>query len=133
MNAVLLWFVQLAVGALAGTLFPQLDRIVSRYLMEKQEVHLVHRSFLFLAALMAMDIFQITSSLSTMGFGALLGLQVGILVKMLPVWTNPEALRRDFFWDLAKSAPYESLRWFCVGFGLLTIGVLVRTISLLPR
>lgn len=133
MMTVVWWFVQLLIGVVVGALFPKLDLKISRYLMEKKEVRLAHRSFLFFVAVLVMDVFQVTSSLSPAGFGALLGLHGAMLRALQPVWTDPVALKREFFWDLAPSAPAESLRGLCIVFGLMTIVVFVRTISLIPR
>ena len=125
------WLAQFGIGLAVGLLFPELDRRISTYLMEKEQIRPVHRSFIFLLAIMIMAIFQITSSQSPAGFGALFGIQVAILWRMQKVWGSVDALRQEFFWDLAKSTPYQSLWWFCVLFAVVTIIVFIRAALLL--
>lgn len=129
--SIIWWLAQFGIGLVVGLFFPELDKRVSVYLMEKEQIRPVHRSFIFLFAIVVMAIFQVTSSKSPAGFGALLGIQIAILWRMQKVWGSLDTLRQEFFWDLAKSAPYQSLWWFCVLFAASTIAVLIRAILLL--
>jgi len=129
--SILWWIAQFAIGCVIGLFFPELDRRVSAYLMEKEQIRPAHRSFIFLAAVIVMAIFQVTSSRSPAGFGALLGIQIAILWQLQKVWGSLETLRQEFFWDLSKSTPYQSLWWFCLVFAVSAVAVLIRAVLLL--
>ncbi|MEA2056997.1 MAG: hypothetical protein U9O78_04840 [Patescibacteria group bacterium] len=106
-------FILFALGVFFGLGLLEADqRYFYRYYSEKKEseseTFLATRSFLFLLTLIPLSIFVITSTMSMLGIGMIMGILLNLLIEMTIYRAWPQAFKKRFL-DELKVKPTFSL------------------------
>ena len=88
---------------------------------------LITRSALFLLALIPLTIFVVTSSGSLLGFGMILGIQLGLVIEIWTYWKKSAQLQLTkifqsrFLYDLKVGMSFKDIRLLAMGSTLFLV------------